>query len=223
MLCGTGLRSETAAVSRHGRPSQWPFLQPQHGPRLLAYGVQKLKQAAGQGPRGSRRQYTSETSASFARRTLRPVRRFVERMVAFLKWLFTSEQLPSSSGGSGDPPRRGCGFEHWLFGKERLAEESFPQTPRIQRRGFLAWVLSPDQLQTVDGRSLQVPEHRQSFWSWLFSGGELPSTNLPENRERPPGGVLRSLLSAETLARQPQTASAKPRGFVRWLLSRETL
>ncbi len=215
----------TARVAASGRewPGEGPSLQHQYGPRFLAYGVYRFRQANGKGPRGPRRRNTSETSASFARRTLRSVRRFVERIVAFLKWLFTSEQLPASSDGSGEAPRRGRGFEHWLFGKERLAEESFPQTPRIQRRGFLTLVLSQDQLQTVDGRSLQVPEHRQSFWSWLFSGGELPSTNLPENRERPQGGVLRSLLFAETLARQPQTASAKPRGFVRWLLSRETL
>ncbi len=223
MLCGKGLCSETAAVSRHGRSSQWPFLQPQHGPRLLAYGVQKLKQAIGKGPRGPRRRYASETSAIFNRRTLKPVRRIVERVVAFLKWLVTSEQLPASSCGSGEPLQRGRGFEHWLFGKERLAEGSVPQTPRIQRRVFLTWILSQDQLQAVDGRSLQVPEHRQSFWSWLLGKEELPSIGVSKNHERPCGGVLRSLLSAETLARQPEAASAKPRGFVRWLLSRETL
>ncbi len=151
------------------------------------------------------------------------VRRLVERIVVFLKWLFTREQLPPSSGGLGEPGRRGRGFEHWLFCKERLAEESSTQVPRIQRREFFTWVLAQDQLPTVDERSFRIAENRQSLVRWLVSKEELPPRDVLENREGPQGGILRSLLSAETLAQQPRTASAKPRGFVHWLLSRETL
>ncbi len=211
------------AASGREWPSEGPSLPHQYGPRYLAYDVYRFRQATGKGPRGPRRRYSSETSASSARRTLRPVRRFVERVVAFLKWLSTSEQLPTSCGGSGDPPRRGRGFEHWLFCREHLAEESLRQPLRIQRRSFLTWVLSQDQLQTVDGSSLKIPEHRTSSWSWLLGNEELPSRGVSENHERTQAGFLRSLLSAETPARQPEAASAKPRGFVRWLLSRETL
>ncbi len=223
ILCDRGLRDNGCGRFGYEWPAERPHPPNQYGARFLAYGVHRFRQATGEGPRNPRRRNTSETSASLARRTWRPVRRFVERVVAFLKWLFTSEQLPASSGDFGEPPPRGRGLEHWLFGKERLAEESSSQTSRIQRRAFLTWVLSQDQLHTVDGRSLQAPEHRQSFWSWLLGGGELPSTRLPENQERSQGGFFRSLLSSETLAGQPEKALAGRQGFVRWLLSRETL
>jgi hypothetical protein len=169
------------------------------------------------------RRDTERTTTVFPGRTWQRVRRIFGRVIAFAKWLFTSEQLPAPSGGSVEPGRRDRRFEYWLLGKERLAEESGATVRRARRRSFFMWVFAPDQLQTVDRDPVRPPEKRRSLLSWLLSKEQLPPAAVSDNRERARRGVLRSLLSAETLTRQPGTTSARPRGFVSWLLSGETL
>jgi hypothetical protein len=123
------------------------------------------------------------------------VDRILKRVVGFLRWLFSSEQLPEAA------PRR-------------------QPSPSASRPGFVSTILAPETLPRIDAPAA-VASPRTGFLRWLAASEQCPTGSGPVRPRR--GRFFSDPLSPTALPRAPVPAPRRGPGFLRWLLSREAL
>lgn len=176
----------------------------------------------------------------------RPVRRIIDKLVAFLRWLLASETLPTDVGAadaSRDASARSPGFSRWLVQGDKLNAAALG--PRTKPVRFVRWVLSPDELSPVVTDPSETQGRPPRFWRWLVRGEEVPPSDAedrgsplrtmffrrllaseacpvaPDEPVRRPAGFLWGLLQAEQCPRHPVETPREKQGFVRWVMEGE--
>lgn len=116
--------------------------------------------------------------------------RILKKMAAFVRWLFSSEQLPTFENRTSRPGARS--FARWLAHVDKLGEVRPEST-----------------------RGVRPPR----FWSWLISAEALPSLETGQARADRREGLLRRVLSPESCPHLESAPAAREPGFARWVLS----
>ena len=145
----------------------------------------------------------------------------IGKTAAFIRWLFTPEQLPgppSARQGSGRPRRRS---PRRLFAADDLPRHGPTGTRTLPRQGFLSWLFSseaPLPLPTgSDGRG----RRRSGRWHRAMRTDTLPRLNATTDPEKSRTSGLRWLLSAEVCPRRPVSAERR-QSVVRLVFSAES-
>jgi hypothetical protein len=149
------------------------------------------------------------------------VRGILGKIAAFVRWLFSSEQLPAPISDGREVRLRARSFVRWLLaGNGTVADPADQARPTPPRR-FLTWLFSVEELPLLAGRPSQGVERRARFWTWLLSLTEkLPETGASPSRPVSHTRFFRLVVSAESC---PTTRSSRPRipGFSHWIVSGE--
>ncbi len=146
--------------------------------------------------------------------------KFPARIVAFLRWLFSSEELPVTSGPGHHPQPRPAGLMRWLLSADQCADEPGAKPTAAFRQHFLAWVCAPEELPVLPA---ETPDRSQSLWLWIMRGEELPGAPAAESQARARRGFVRWLLSGEVCPPSPAPSVRRQPGLLRWLLASENL
>ena len=167
------------------------------------------------------------------------------RIVSFLRWIFSPEELPIPSQERHDPSPPTPGFLNWLCHDDALVADPAGETYAIPSRRFVSWVLSAEKLPTLPDEPSGALRRPQRFWRWILSGDRLPQLDATDRQvgartrflsllrspedcpysQAPEASqgrrLLRRLLAAEACPEGEAPAPQRCGGFSRWLVSPE--
>jgi len=88
---------------------------------------------------------------------------------------------------------------------------------------FIRWLLSPERLPPSPEDDQRVVYRQKSFLQWFLGIEQLPKDELGEMDIPRPRGIMRWILTRETLEAEAVPKPPDRSGFIRWLLSREQI
>jgi hypothetical protein len=149
------------------------------------------------------------------------VGRILRTIAGFLRWLFSSEQLPAIEPQH-EADRQEQRFEGGSRSGDALIERPRQPPGRERPQRFLSWVLAPDHLPAPGGES-GVGSRPPGFLRRVFSEETLSQREAPESDRAPRTGFLRRVLAPEVCAAAQEPAPGRRRRFLRWVFSRDEL
>ena len=145
------------------------------------------------------------------------------RLIAFLHWLFSLEELPDDFSKIRAARRENPPFPSWLFAGETLVSRppSALQEPPPWR--LLKWILDSEKLPSHPCRSDSTAHE---FPDSSRSGSAADESRVAQVAERveatPRKGFIHLVFSPEDCPECPTPATRRSAGFFAWLLSSET-
>ena len=143
------------------------------------------------------------------------------RIVAFLRWLFAPEELSVPADESQADSRPAQRFLDWLLGSDVLVGDHTANAREVQRRRFLSWVLSAEELPMLSDEASGFGVHRPRFSRRVFSSDELPQPKAAKNHAVPQTRFSRWVLSSDVCAQDTAALTRRAGGSLRWILSPE--
>ncbi len=145
----------------------------------------------------------------------------LRKVVAFVRWLFASEQLPGRPGEGRAAGERGQSFVRRVVSGDELGSGGPGKARRAVGRRFLRWVLSPERLSDQPTEPRRGGKPGVSFLRWALRGEELPELKVPGASDAPQPTFLGWVLSPEICPTNPEPTRRRRAGLIRWTLSSE--
>lgn len=143
------------------------------------------------------------------------------KIVAFVRWLFASEQLPPPPSENQNIRRRTLPFLRWAISDDELARREPGKTQEAHARSLLQWVLSPERLPDLRDEPGRGVKPTVSFWPWVLGGEVLPELKLPNAPDERRPTLLGLALSPEVCPTSTEPTCRRKEGFLRRVLSSE--
>ncbi len=145
------------------------------------------------------------------------MRRIPRRLITFLRWLSLPEQLPGPRDDQPPADPVGQRFLPWLLAGDELGRRQPGSCGDGEQGGFLEWIISPEILPSPSVEEQGEPGSPRGFWSWFFSGEELPQYVAVKEGTALQVGFLRRLVSPEVCPEVPAEERRPSRGEDRFL------
>jgi hypothetical protein len=147
---------------------------------------------------------------------------FATKIVAFVHWICSSEELPTvPRGSSGMPARDRHGLSSSLLAGDVLGSNSSGESQTGHRQRFLKWLFAVERLPTLENEPRASTGHRGGLARYLLRPEELPRLGVAGHVAEPPQHHLSWLLSAEQCPQTPAPVSRRRQQRLPWLLSSE--
>ncbi len=143
------------------------------------------------------------------------------RLVAFVRWLCSPEQLPAPPDGNREEILWKPGFVRRLLAGEELCAGQSTELEDQPRRQLLRWIMSSERLRSVADESPGPVGGGRRFWRLVAGTEELPEREEARSPAVSQTGFLHRLLLPEVCPQKPAPASMKRKGFLHHLFSLE--